>query len=69
MVLIDEINRLGSGGLQWGILGGTSIGLPPLLNFASDELRNRIVGPCLKGEKLICLAITEPWAGSDVANV
>lgn len=28
-----------------------------------------MVGPCLKGEKLICLAITEPWAGSDVANI
>jgi alkylation response protein AidB-like acyl-CoA dehydrogenase len=27
------------------------------------------VGPCLRGEKLICLAITEPWAGSDVANI
>ena len=26
-------------------------------------------GPCLRGEKVICLAITEPSAGSDVANL
>lgn len=27
------------------------------------------MGPCLRGEKLICLAITEPHAGSDVAGL
>ena len=25
--------------------------------------------PCLRGDKFICLAITEPAAGSDVANI
>ncbi len=25
--------------------------------------------PCLKGEKVICLAVTEPSGGSDVANI
>ena len=25
--------------------------------------------PCVKGEKVCCLAITEPTAGSDVANL
>lgn len=67
--MFDEINRMGSGGLQWGICGGTSIGLPPVLHFANEELKARVAGPCLRGEKLICLAITEPWAGSDVANL
>jgi len=28
-----------------------------------------VAGPCLRGEKIICLAITEPYAGSDVANL
>lgn len=69
MVVVDEINRLGSSGLQWGVLGGMSIGLPPVINFGSKFIKDKIVGPCLKGEKLICLAITEPWAGSDVANI
>eukprot|EP01094_Clydonella_sp_ATCC50884_P000040 TRINITY_DN1002_c0_g2_i3.p2 TRINITY_DN1002_c0_g2~~TRINITY_DN1002_c0_g2_i3.p2 ORF type:complete len:342 (-),score=138.71 TRINITY_DN1002_c0_g2_i3:96-1070(-) len=69
MIIIDEVSRCGSGGICWGIFGGLSIGLPPVLHFASDELRERIVPPCLTGKKVICLAITEPYAGSDVANL
>lgn len=36
-----------------------AIGLPPLIKSASVELTDRVVGPCLRGEKRICLAITE----------
>ena len=32
-------------------------------------MRERVAGPCLRGEKIICLAITEPYAGSDVAGL
>lgn len=39
------------------------------MKFASPAMQERVVGPCLRGEKLICLAITEPSAGSDVANI
>jgi len=40
-----------------------------VIKFGSKELQKRIVPQCLSGEKRICLAITEPQAGSDVANV
>lgn len=40
-----------------------------MLKFASKPLKDKVAGPCLRGEKIICLAITEPWAGSDVANI
>jgi alkylation response protein AidB-like acyl-CoA dehydrogenase len=40
-----------------------------VIKFAEKGLKDRIVKDCLSGEKLICLAITEPWAGSDVANL
>ena len=69
LISIDEIARCGSGGVVWGLFGGLSIGLPPVQKFASKELQGRVVAPCLKGEKVICLAITEPYAGSDVANI
>ncbi|XP_049848723.1 uncharacterized protein LOC126316672 [Schistocerca gregaria] len=68
-ILFDELARCGSGGVLWAISGGLSIGLPPVINFGSEEMKNRIVKPCLMGEKIICLAITEPSAGSDVANI
>jgi len=69
MILHDELARCGSGGVLWGLSGGLAIGLPPVLKFASQELKNRIVPEVFSGEKIICLAITEPYAGSDVANI
>ena len=69
LIITDEISRIGSGGLAWGILGGLSIGLPPILKFGSKYLQELVCKPCLTGEKVICLAITEPYAGSDVANI
>jgi len=68
-IVTDELCRCASGGVIWGMMGGLGIGLPPILNFASQEMKARVVPPCLRGEKRICLAITEPSAGSDVANL
>ncbi|KAJ1570046.1 hypothetical protein HK096_004459, partial [Nowakowskiella sp. JEL0078] len=69
LVICDELARCGSGGVLWGLIGGLGIGLPPVLNFASKDLAKRIAPGCLDGSKNICLAITEPYAGSDVANI
>ena len=68
-IAIDETSRCGSGGVLWGLTGGLSIGLPPVLNFGSQYLKDKCARSCLTGEKRICLAITEPYAGSDVANI
>jgi alkylation response protein AidB-like acyl-CoA dehydrogenase len=45
------------------------IGLPPVMHFGTEELKKRIIPECIKGEKVICLAISDPNAGSDVANL
>lgn len=52
-----------------GLLAGGVIGLPPVLNFGSKELQDRIVPDVLSGKKYICLAISEAFAGSDVAGL
>lgn len=59
--------RCGSGGVVWGLVEGLQIGLPPLLHFGSKELQQRVAPECLQGRKVICLCISEPYAGSDVA--
>ena len=68
-IIADELARCGSGGVLWGLIGGLGIGLPPVLHFGSEALKQRVVPDCLAGRKNICLAITEPYAGSDVANI
>lgn len=69
LILLDELSRCASGGAIWGIIEGLAIGLPPLLHFGSPALKQKVAGPCMRGEKKICLCITEPYAGSDVAGI
>ncbi|KAK0649373.1 acyl-CoA dehydrogenase/oxidase [Cercophora newfieldiana] len=69
MLLTDELSRTGSGGFVWNVIGGFGIGCPPLVKFGKKPLVDRILPGILNGDKRICLAITEPDAGSDVANL
>jgi alkylation response protein AidB-like acyl-CoA dehydrogenase len=63
----DEMARCASGGVMLG-MAGYGIALPPVLRFGSPFLREK-VKDVLTGKKIICLNITEPYAGSDVANI
>lgn len=69
LILTDELSRSGSGGFVWNVIGGYAIGLPPLIKFGAEAVKQRVIPGILSGEKRICLAITEPDAGSDVANL
>lgn len=51
------------------LLANNGEGLPPVLNFGTSSLQNRIVPEILSGKKFICLAVTEAFAGSDVASL
>jgi acyl-CoA dehydrogenase len=44
-------------------------GVPPILRFGSPRLQERFLPDFLTGKKRTCIAITEPDAGSDVANI
>lgn len=52
-----------------GMQGGMVIGLPPILNFGTPEMKKAIVPDILNGKKFISLAISEAFAGSDVAGL
>lgn len=47
-------------------MGGLIIGLPPVINFGSEELKEKVLPEVFSGKKFICLAISEAHAGSDV---
>ncbi|KAI0037722.1 acyl-CoA dehydrogenase NM domain-like protein [Auriscalpium vulgare] len=78
LIITQEIVRTGNRGYGDGMLGGMVIGLPPVLNFGSNELKAeagqishpyRIVPDIFAGKKFICLAISEAHAGSDVSGI
>jgi acyl-CoA dehydrogenase len=67
-ILNEELSRVAVGGMS-STLMVHCIGLPPVINFAREEVREIVVPAVLSGEKRISLAITEPGAGSDVAQI
>jgi len=69
LITHEETHRMGYPGFQDAITAGLTIGLPPILNFGTPEQRAKYVPEVLSGAKKICLAISEPYAGSDVANI
>lgn len=64
----EELMRGTSGGLVAGLCS-LGIGLPPVAKWGSDEMKSRVIPSVIAGEKIHSLAITEPGAGSDVANI
>lgn len=68
LVQTEELARPGAGGICASLMTH-GIGLPPILAMGSEELKRRIAPEVLAGEKIICLGITEPGGGSDVANL
>ena len=52
-----------------GVAVHTDMATPPVLLFGTEEQKQRYLVPAIKGEKISCLGITEPDAGSDVAGI
>lgn len=70
LIMSQEGIRSNARGFQDGTLAGMVIGLPCIMNFMKDQVRRKkIMDEVLSGQKYICLAITEAFAGSDVAGL
>ena len=69
LVLAEEIAHANSGGLAMGVAVHTDMAMPPILAFGTEEQKQEWAAPAIRGEKILCLGITEPDAGSDVAGI
>ena len=69
VVLAEELSRCGIGSLNMAVLVQVGMATPPILKFGSEEQKQAYLVPAISGEKIACLGITEPNAGSDVASV
>ncbi|WP_371194824.1 acyl-CoA dehydrogenase family protein [Glaciecola sp. SC05] len=65
----EEMCRLGLHGLATGYNIHANIIAPYILNIATEAQKDRWLPPMTSGEVLTALAMTEPGAGSDVANM
>ena len=69
LVRAECMSYSGSGGTNMGFAVQTDMVLPPVHLLGSEEQKQRFLVPGIKGERIGCLAITEPGAGSDVAGI
>ena len=69
IVLSEEMARAGCGGLGMAVAVQAEMATPPVYKFGTDEQRRRWLAPAIAGDMIASLAITEPDAGSDVANI
>ncbi len=70
LIVSQELTRMNARGFQDGNMAGMTISLSAVLAWANDEkLKQRVLEEVLSGKKKMCLAITEAFAGSDVAGL
>jgi len=69
LVMKEEMARSGSGGVGMAVSVQSDMATPPIFKFGTEAQKQEWLVPAIKGTKIACLGITEPNAGSDVANI
>jgi len=69
LVRAEELGRVHCAGVPMAITVHTDMCTPALAEHGSDELRQSFLEPSIRGRMLGAIAVTEPDAGSDVANL
>jgi alkylation response protein AidB-like acyl-CoA dehydrogenase len=65
----EELVRTRSAGLNMAFMVQTEIATPVIAELGTKEQQAEFLAPAIRGEKIGALGITEPNAGSDVANL
>jgi citronellyl-CoA dehydrogenase len=69
LVATEEFGAAKSGGVPMAIGVQTDMATPALARFGSDALKKEFLAPAISGDMVACIGVTEPGAGSDVANI
>jgi alkylation response protein AidB-like acyl-CoA dehydrogenase len=69
IVLAEEMVHANCGGLAMGVAVQTDMVTPPIHMLGTEEQKQGYLAPSIAGEKIGCLGITEPDAGSDVSGI
>jgi alkylation response protein AidB-like acyl-CoA dehydrogenase len=69
LVLGEAMSNANCGGLSMGIAVQTDMAMPPILALGTEEQKQQWAVPAIQGQKILCLGITEPDAGSDVKGI
>lgn len=66
-IINEELAKGGYTGIGWPL--HSDISVPYILNFGSDEQKQKYIPGCISGEIVTAIAMTEPGAGSDLQGI
>jgi citronellyl-CoA dehydrogenase len=69
VVMAEALGNTRCGGVPMAIGVQTDMATPALARFGSDELRREFLVPAITGDHVVCVGVSEPGAGSDVAAI
>jgi hypothetical protein len=69
VIMLEEVSKIFSGGFAITAAVQVCMSSPYILHHGSDYLKETFFKAAVAGEKIGCIGITEPGAGSDVANI
>lgn len=69
VVAAEALGHCSAGGVPMAIGVHTDMCTPALANFGTDELKREFLAPSIAGDRVGCLGVSEPGAGSDVASI
>ncbi len=68
VIVMEELSyAMGAAGSL--VSGPNSLNTAPLITEGTAEQKEKYLAPSLKGEMILCFALTEPGAGSDASNL
>jgi citronellyl-CoA dehydrogenase len=69
VILAEEFGRCDHGSLPMALGVQVDMATPSLAQFGTTEQKEQFLAPALRGEMVASIAVSEPDAGSDVANI
>lgn len=67
VIINEELEKVGSGLVGIGL--HNDIVIPYITSYGTEEQKKRWLPKCVTGETITAIAMTEPGAGSDLANI
>jgi alkylation response protein AidB-like acyl-CoA dehydrogenase len=67
--LLEELQKINSGGFAAAIWAHCYLAMTHVNKEGDHNIKERYLAPSITGDKIGCLCVTEPFAGSDVAGM
>ena len=69
VIFLEELQKVNSGGFAAAMWAHVYLAMTHLTKEGDDRIKSEYLTPSIEGDKIGCLCITEPFAGSDVSGI